>query len=215
MNFSDIGGYLGPEDGLLCTYDTNFQPRSSYWMQPKGNEIRTVPNAASKQFGISNDVNCIHIDPRQGISLYYSDRGKPAERGLFQCILVIQTDLPPVNCSVHIVDMDVSTPTLNGSDGEIIISGDTVSISVSVTAYPDDTPIPYQWRVNGSNLPPDGDKYQGTRSNVLTIYNVESRDQGAYACLVAHSASGVTKSLNLTVGESVGVSIYRLYHMQS
>ena len=66
---------------------------------------------------------------------------------------------------------------------------------------PEDVPVPYQWTVNGTNLPLDDNKYQGTQNETLTIYSAQVQDEGVYRCSVAHSASGLTKPVHLTVGE--------------
>ena len=189
MIFDDIGGYLGPEEGLLCT--ANFSDfAAQHWSYPNGTPITTLPSVGT--FGI----NTCHTE--KGVSLYYG--GKPVERGKFVC----SSEIYPrqfVNSSVYIVDMEITGPHLI-RPGRIVIAGEDIQLSVNVTISPEDVPVPYQWTVNGTNLPPDDNKYRGTQNETLTISNAQVQDEGVYRCSVAHSASGITKeSMHLTVGE--------------
>ena len=103
--------------------------------------------------------------------------------------------------SVYIVDMNVTGTTMDWPS-EVAIAGEDVEFSVSVTTSPHNVPVPYQWMVNGTNLPSNHTKYQGTQNNTLTILNVQDDDQGYYTCSVAHSVSGTRiNSTTLRVGE--------------
>lgn len=196
VKFSDIGGYLGPKDGLICTTNFTYYLKDLYWTYPNGTAIKDSPNV--NVFGVSDCGNgCV--------SLYYGGNEGPLERGEFTCHAFASTPSSSyyLNSSAYIVNMQVNGPTLITSDSTVVIAGDTVSITVNVTTSPDDTPIPYQWQLNGNNLYSNIDKYQGMQSEELTIFNVEDADKGLYTCIVANSASGISKSLNLTVGEFI------------
>ena len=213
--FEDIGGYLGPEDGLLCTANlSNFTIRK--WAYPNGTLITQLPSINA--FGIDT----CHIE--QGVGLYYS--GHPKERGLFQCILSA-SNLSMFTISVHIVDMDVRGPliswpsvdregvevselqfidsTLNWPDEIIVAAGEDIALFVNVTVLPENVPLPYQWKLNGVNLPASNHKkYRGTQNSTLIIFNAQDEDQGDYTCAVAHSASGTrVNSTKLKVRKSV------------
>ena len=113
-----------------------------------------------------------------------------------------------MNSSVYIVDMEIAGPKLI-EPGELMIAGEDVylSVTLNVTTSPQDLLVPYQWLVNGTTLPPDDNKYQGTWNDTLTIFNAQVQDEGMYSCSVAHSASGRTKPVNLTIGELANVSL--------
>ena len=189
--FDDIGGYLGPEDGLLCT--ANFSDfAAQYWSYPNGTHITQLPSV--NVFGIDT----CHIE--QCVSLYYS--GRPKERGLFQCNLNnISSSLSVHTTFVYIVDINMTGPTLDWP-GEIAVAGEYVELSINVTTSPGNVPVPYQWSRNGMDLQLNHTKYQGIQNNTLTIFNVQDKDQGNYTCSVAHSASGTrVNSTRLIVGE--------------
>ena len=186
----DIGGYLGPADGLIC-YDNSPSSISQYWNYPNGTRISNLPSS-----GVFGTSNC---NIRNGGSLYYS--GVPKERGRFQCILDMPNYSWHVNITLNIVDMDITGPNLIWP-GEIAIAGEDVELSVNVTTFPEDIPVPYQWSVNGTNLLTNSSRYQGLQTDTLTISNVQVEDQGSYACSVANSASGINvNSTKLVVGK--------------
>ena len=187
--FNDIGGYLGPADGLICQANS-LSFTSQYWNFPNGTRISNLPR--SDVFGTST---CAISN---GGSLYYS--GLPKERGLFQCIFEISPS-QRVNITLNIVDMNIMGPNVT-SPGEIAIAGEDVEISVNVTTHPEGIPVPYQWLVNGTNLLPNSSRYQGIQTETLTISNVQVEDQGSYTCSVADSASGINiNSIKLIVGK--------------
>ena len=190
--FDDIGGYLGPEDGLICSANfriSDFTAR--YWSYPNGTLITQLPSI--DVFGIDTS----HID--DGVSLYYS--GHPKQRGLFQCTLNVSSPLSEHTAVVYIVDMNVTGTTLDWPS-EVAITGEDVELSVSVVTSPENVPIPYQWMLNGTSLSPNYTKYQGTQNSTLIIFNVQGEDQGDYTSAVAHSASGTrVNSTRLRVGE--------------
>ena len=185
--FSDIGGYLGHEDGLLCTSNNpGFRRRS--WSYPNRTLITELPRI--NVFGIYVNTCDTGHSP---VSLYYG--GLPTERGLFQCNLYASV---VTGTSVYIVDMNVTGPILDWP-GEIAIAGELVELSINVTTSPENVPVPYQWKHNKMNLTAsDYKKYQGTQNSTLTIFNVQDKDQGNYTCSVAHSASG-TSGRNITL----------------
>ena len=199
--FDDIGGYLGSNDGLICNATAN-------WSYPNGTLIRNSPSI--NVFGVSTPgCSCTCDATPQGVSLYYS--GKPAERGKFQCIHLefYPFNIDVVKYPVYIVDMNIIGPTPVGptlvGSKKIFFAGDRIQLCINVTTTPEEVPVPYQWSMNGAALQPD-DKYQGTRGSTLTVSNVQAEDQGSYSCRVAHSVSGNTNHINLTVGELISLA---------
>ena len=188
--FDDIGGYLGPADGLICYFIPYFF-KEQYWSFPNGTRITNLPS--SDVFGTSNCT----ID--HGGSLYYS--GMPKERGKFECT-VKNFQGSTVTTPLYIVDMNVTGPNLIWP-GEIAIAGEDVEFSVNVTTSPEDVPIPYLWSVNGMNLlKKNCSRYQGIQTDTLTISKVQVEDQGSYSCSVANSVSGINfNSTKLVVGK--------------
>jgi hypothetical protein len=62
------------------------------------------------------------------------------------------------------------------------------------------SPLNYQWRFNGTNLPAGGN-VSGTRSNVLSITVATTNNSGNYSLIVTNSYGSVTSSVAvLTVG---------------
>jgi hypothetical protein len=186
----DIGGYLGPADGLIC-YANSSNSTAQYWNYPNGTRISNLPS--SDLFGTSD---CAISNGR---SLYYG--GVPNERGQFQCICETAPS-ERVNITVNIVDLNVTGPNVTWP-GEIAIAGEEVEISVNVITHPDNISVPYQWSVNGTNLLTKNiSRYQGIQTDTLTISDVQVEDQGSYACSVANSASGINiNSTKLVVGK--------------
>lgn len=192
--FEDVGGYLGFHDGLLCTVnndtnETNIVVFEKHWSLPNGTNIKNLPS--TNRFGIET------LD--QGVSLYY--RGHPPERGQFNCTLRYTTniwshDVLHDETSVYIVDMNFTHPT----GQTVVIVGDDVELSVDVTIFPNDVPVPYQWQVNETDLT-DNSTYQGTKTATLRIFNAQDDCKGRYRVSVAHSASGFTESIKLHVGK--------------
>jgi hypothetical protein len=187
--FDDIGGYLGPADGLLCSANSS-SFIAQYWSFPNGTYITNLPS-----YDVFGTSNCAISNGR---SLYYS--GVPKERGQFQCIF--ETSSQYVNITLNIVDLNVTGPNLI-RPGEIAIAGEDVELSVNVTTIPEDTSVPYLWSVNGTNLLiKNSSRHQGIQTDTLTISDVQVEDQGSYACSVANSASGINvNSTKLVVGK--------------
>jgi hypothetical protein len=186
--FNDIGGKLGPAEGLICS--TTY---SQYWSFPNGTHITNLPNYDVFGSNYSKSIN-------RGESLYYG--GIPKERGKFQCTITYGNFLI-AKIPVYIVDMNVTGPNLTWP-GEIIITGEDVALSMNVTTFPEDIPVPYQWSVNGTNLLTKDltKRYQGIQTDTLTISNVQVEDQGSYNCSVASSASGINiNSIKIVVGK--------------
>ncbi len=52
-------------------------------------------------------------------------------------------------------------------------------------------PLTYQWRCNGTDLV-EGARILGTKSNVLTILNVQTNDEGSYSVVVSDPGGSVT-----------------------
>ena len=191
--FEDIGGYLGRRDGLLCTVNNIniVEAFYRYWFLPNGTNITNLPS--TNIFGIEN------LD--QGVSLYYT--GHPPERGQFSCILKYVTSIIwnrnsdiELHASVYIVNMSSTDPT----GRTVVIAGDDTELSVSVTIFPDDIPVPYQWQVNETDLT-DNSTYQGTKNATLKISKVQGSNKGRYRVSVAHSASRFTNSTEVVVGK--------------
>lgn len=201
--FDDIGGYLGPADGLICS-TTYSNIISQYWSFPNGTQISNLPS--SGVFGTSNcTIN-------KGGSLYYS--GVPKERGKFECTMRFSGVSSPVKTSLYIVDMHITGPNLIWPwPGEAAIAGEDVEISVNVTTFPEDIPVPYQWLMDGKSLPANDSysRYNGTQTDTLTIFNVQKDHQGNYSCSVANSASGINvNSIKLLVGKLKHSNVYIL-----
>ena len=191
--FDDIGGYLGPADGLICQANSsNPAQYSANWSFPNGTYITDFPS--HDVFGTSN------CGISNGGSLYYS--GMPKERGLFQCSILDTFPTQHKNITLNIVDMNVTGPNLIWP-GEIAIAGEDVEFLVNVTTFPENIPIPYLWSVNGTNLlTKNCSRCQGIQTGALTISNAQVEDQGSYACSVANSVSGINfNSTKLVVGK--------------
>ena len=195
--FNDIGGYLGPADGLICAYQANSSSFiSQYWSFPNGTRILNSPSS-----GVFGTSNCAISN---GGSLYYG--GVPKERGLFQCIFEISPS-QQVNTTIYIVDMNVIGPNII-CPGEIAIAGEDVEISLNASTVPENVSLPFLWSVNGTNLlTKNSSRYQGIQTDTLTISDVQVEDQGSYACSVANSVSGINiKSTKLVVGKNLIIS---------
>ena len=190
--FDDIGGYLGPADGLICQANSS-NVTSQYWNFPNGTRISNFPSS-----GVFSTSNCAISN---GGSLYYS--GVPKERGLFQCIFEISPS-QHVNTTLNIVDMNVTGPNLIWP-GKIAIAGEDMEISLNVSTVPENVSLPFLWSVNGTNLlTKNSSRYQGIQTDTLIISNVQVEDQGSYACSVANSASGINmNSTKLVVGKNI------------
>ena len=195
--FHDIGGYLGPADGLICSNNSS-DFLLKYWSYPNGTHITNLPSQGV--FGISNcTIN-------NGVNLYYS--GVPKERGLFECVLntSVLYFQHLIQIPLYIVDLNITGPNLIWP-GEMAIAGEDVELSINVTIFPEGVPIPYQWSmmsVNGTSNPlaHNSTKYGGIQTDTLTIFNVQEEDQGSYTCSVANSASGINvNSTKLVVGK--------------
>ena len=187
--FKDIGGYLGPADGLICQANS-LSIISQYWTYPNGTRISNLPS-----FGVFGTSSCAISN---GGSLYYS--GEPKERGQFRCIIETSSMLLS-NITLNIVDMNITG--LNVWPDKIAIAGEDVDLSINVTTFPEYVPVPYQWSVNRTNLQmKNSSRYRGIQTDTLTISNVQVEDQGSYACSVANSTSGINvNSTKLAVGK--------------
>ena len=175
--FDDIGGYLGPADGLICSANSSIT--AQYWSFPNGTYITHFPS-----YDVFGTSNC---GITNGGSLYYS--GVPKERGQFKCIFET-SPTQHKNITLNIVNMNITGPNVIWP-GDIAVAGENMELSVRVTTFPEDIRVPYQWSVNGTNLLPNSSKYQGVQTDTLTIFNVQIEDQGSYACSVANSVSGI------------------------
>ena len=197
--FQDIGGFLGPADGLICS--ANSSTFAQYWSFPNGSSITLCPS--HDVFGTSKTCEACGIT--NGESLYYS--GMPKERGQFKCILEI-SPIQHKNVTFNIVDMNIVGPNLT-RPGDIAIAGEDVELSINVTTVPEDIHVPYQWSVNGTNLQmKNSSRYRGIQADTLTISNVQVEDQGTYACSVANSPSGININSTKPV---VGKLLYYSY----
>src|ERR1035437_5024587 len=84
----------------------------------------------------------------------------------------------------------VQAPTLS----QTAYAGAGVSFAVRATGT---KPLAYYWQSNGVPLV-DGGRFSGTRTNVLTILNVDANDQAAYSVIVSNSV-GTDDSLNYAI----------------
>jgi hypothetical protein len=202
--FDDIGGYLGPADGLICYTNYSSTIVAHYWSFPNGTQIANLPR--SDMFGTSTCATGII----NGESLYYS--GVPRERGRFQYTIEVSSSLH-VSTTLNIVDMNIMGPNVT-SPGDIAIAGaEDVEISINVITFPEDIPVPYQWSVNGTNLLTNSSRYRGIQTDTLTISNVQVEDQGLYACSVANSASGINiNATKLVVGKLLLIILLSMGH---
>ena len=75
------------------------------------------------------------------------------------------------------------------------IIGETAVFSVTATG---NSALSYQWKTNGVNLV-NGGGIAGVTSNVLTIANVQTSDQGVYTVDVSNLAGTLSASATLTV----------------
>ena len=109
----------------------------------------------------------------QNIGLY--QHGHPSERGAFRC------ELPDVNGTnqtliVYIVNEFPSIRRHPAS--QLALVGEHAQFSVNISSR---YPVLCQWQKNQVDLS-DGEKYQGTTSAILTIFNAQKEDQGLYRC---------------------------------
>ncbi|HEY3760240.1 MAG TPA: choice-of-anchor tandem repeat GloVer-containing protein [Verrucomicrobiae bacterium] len=70
------------------------------------------------------------------------------------------------------------------------LPGGSTSNSVSVTG----SNLGYQWQFNGTNLT-DGANISGSKSNVLTLFNVQLGEAGNYQVAITNAASSITSSV--------------------
>jgi hypothetical protein len=98
---------------------------------------------------------------------------------------------------VHIVNLIIHSIT--GPDDHVF-AGDTITLSVSVSMEPDDTPIPYQWQLNENDLS-DSKTYSGVNNATLRITNIQDENKGKYRVSVAHSESRFIGNVTITVGK--------------
>ena len=98
---------------------------------------------------------------------------------------------------MNIVNMTASNVI---GPNHIVIAGDNFELSVNVEVDPDDTSIPYQWQLNGTDLS-DSNTYEGTKTAMLRITNIQDDNRGKYRVFIAHSESGFTNSVTISIGK--------------
>lgn len=195
--FDDIGGiHLGVNDGLFCAVNNINVPLDEiYWAFPDNRPILNAPYTDRYGNGTCHDLD--HCT-----SLHYN--GTPPERGQFKCILLWNPGVPgyPIEYEivpVNIVDMNVSNIT-GPNNNNMVTAGDNIELSVSVSVYPDNTHIPYQWQLNGNDLS-DSDTYNGTNTATLRITNIQDENKGEYRVSVAHSESHFTNTVTVSISK--------------
>lgn len=200
MILSDIGGGLGARHGLFCEVNNTQSDvllNDVYWAFPNNSQIVHPPPTNSDQYG-NGSCYLDYID--RCTSLYYD--GAPTERGQFHCVLEWNSSPPPQPIEyemvpVHIVDL--TTFNVTGPHGHVY-AGEDITLSVGVSVDPDNTPIPYQWQLNGDDLS-DSDRYKGTNTARLRIINIQDENKGEYRVSVAHSESRFSSNVTISVGK--------------
>lgn len=203
MKFSDIGGSLGAPEGLFCevkNHTNTLIPLSDvYWAFPNNSQI--VHSPQKDQYG--NGSCCLAIDEYNDYctSLYYG--GIPPERGRFHCVLEWKLNQPsPHPIEEEMVPVNIVDLTIHNITGpeDHVFAGDNITLSVSVFMEPGDTPIPYQWQLDGNDLS-DSNTYKGVNTATLRITNIQDENEGEYRVSVAHSESRFTSNVTITVGK--------------
>lgn len=107
-----------------------------------------------------------------------------------------------------------SIATLTVTSAALALTQDISTTPTAVAGYPfsfvvnatGSGPISYQWQSNGISLI-DGGRISGSRSNVLTIANVQSSDTANYQAIVTGAGAGTVSSSigNLQVSNTVGI----------
>ena len=211
VKFSDIGGSLGPPDGLFCEVKIPLSLSDVYWAFPNNSKIVHSPQRNQNEFGNGscsldeyNDYNCT--------SLYYD--GEPPERGQFHCVLEWKPSPHPIKderVPVNIVNLIIHNIT---GPEDHVFAGDNITLSVSVSVDPVDTPIPYQWQLDGNDLS-NSDTYKGVNTAMLRIFNIQDENEGEYRVSVAHSESRFTNNVTITVGKFGEYGLHCIYSLLS
>ena len=199
VNFNDIGDSLGsPADGLFC--EVKIPLSDVYWAFPNNSKIVHSPQRNQNEYG-NGSCSQLDIDDYNCTSLYYV--GEPPERGRFHCVLEwklsqpslhsIKDEMVPVNI-VNLIIHNITGPENH------VFAGDNITLSVSVSVEPGDTPIPYQWQLDGNDLN-NSDTYKGVNTATLRIFNIQDEHKGEYRVSVAHSESRFTSNVTITVGK--------------
>ena len=93
-----------------------------------------------------------------------------------------------------------TSPIINAQPADITVSRDSDAVfSVRASGF---TPLAFQWRYKGSDIP-------GATSSNLVLRNVQGRDEGAYSVAISNPI-GTTSSRDamLTVDDGLVTSIY-------
>lgn len=197
VRYDDISGDDSPQNGILCSTNHSECCSNRFWSYENGTRVPTEKELLMANPLITFEVHHTYYVKMgagtKGVILFKDDN--PPERGLFKCTLILNS-LPLVymNASVYIVDMEISDEIVGPTT---VLDGDTVEFSVNVSLQNTSVVVPYQWQKNGKDLV-DGDKYNGTQTATLTIFDVQVKDQGTYNCTYA-AARQLSKQL--TVGE--------------
>jgi hypothetical protein len=209
--FSDIGGTRGAPDGLFCevNHTDNLMPLSDvYWAFPNNTPIVHPP--PKNQYGNGSCSNNDEYDiDDYCTSLFYGNDPIPLERGRFHCVVewtINQPSPQPIKEMVPVNIVNLIIHNITGPDDHVF-AGDNITLSVSVSVEPDDTPIPYQWQLNRYDLS-DSNTYKGVNTAMLTITNIQDKNKGEYRVSVAHSESRFTGNVTITVGKCDEYGLY-------
>lgn len=100
------------------------------------------------------------------------------------CGTVITRDIRLLTVGVY---TDIPVSAVNACVGQ------NATIQGMVYSNPTGAPLNVQWTLNGSIIT-DGDKYDGTKTGVLTIKNVQSADQGTYVLSASFTGDPASQS---------------------
>ena len=199
----DIHGDESRQNGILCTTNHSKCCSDRFWSYENGTKVPMEKEDLHMHPLITYEVHRTYYvklvengTDTNGVVLFKD--GNPPERGLFKCTLILDSfPLVYMNASVYIVDMEISEEIVGPTT---VLAGDTVEFSVNVSIQNStntSVAVPYQWQKDGKDLI-DDDKYNGTQTATLTIFDTQANDQGTYNCTYA-AARQLSKQL--TVGE--------------
>ncbi len=112
-------------------------------------------------------------------------------------LVVVSNVVGAVTSSVAVVTVTNIPPasTLQPTN-QFLGAGVTATFVVTAAGT---APLSYQWQVNGTNLVDGtnlvtGEVFTGSTSNVLTLANVQTNDNGSYSVIVTNAGGSVTSS---------------------